>query len=61
MPNKDGTGPKGQGQKDGHVKGKGKGNSLLNRLHFLKKTGGLGIKTGLSVDQSLINGIGCQF
>jgi len=29
MPNKDGTGPKGQGPKDGHGKGtgKGKGNS----------------------------------
>jgi hypothetical protein len=25
MPNKDGTGPKGQGPKDGHGKGKGKG------------------------------------
>ena len=25
MPNKDGTGPKGQGTKDGHGKGKGKG------------------------------------
>jgi len=25
MPNKDGTGPKGQGLKDGHGKGKGKG------------------------------------
>jgi len=25
MPNKDGTGPKGQGPKDGHVKVKGKG------------------------------------
>lgn len=24
MPNKDGTGPKGQGPKDGHGKGKGK-------------------------------------
>jgi hypothetical protein len=27
MPNKDGTGPKGQGPKDGHGKGKGKGRS----------------------------------
>jgi len=27
MPNKDGTGPKGQGPKDGHGKGKGKGKS----------------------------------
>lgn len=27
MPNKDGTGPKGQGLKDGHGKGKGKGKS----------------------------------
>ena len=26
MPNKDGTGPKGQGPKDGHGQGKGKGN-----------------------------------
>jgi hypothetical protein len=26
MPNKDGTGPKGQGPKDGHGKGKGEGN-----------------------------------
>jgi hypothetical protein len=26
MPNKDGTGPKGQGTKDGHGKGAGKGN-----------------------------------
>jgi len=25
MPNQDGTGPKGQGPKDGHGKGKGKG------------------------------------
>ena len=25
MPNKDGTGPKGRGPKDGHGKGKGKG------------------------------------
>jgi len=25
MPNRDGTGPKGQGPKDGHGKGKGKG------------------------------------
>nr|WP_320014248.1 hypothetical protein [uncultured Desulfobacter sp.] len=25
MPNKDGTGPKGQGPKDGHGKGKGQG------------------------------------
>lgn len=25
MPNKNGTGPKGQGPKDGHGKGKGKG------------------------------------
>lgn len=25
MPNKDGTGPKGQGLKDGHGKGKGQG------------------------------------
>jgi len=25
MPNKDGTGPKGQGPKDGHGEGKGKG------------------------------------
>jgi len=27
MPNKDGTGPKGQGQKDGHGQGKGRGKS----------------------------------
>ena len=27
MPTKDGTGPKGQGAKDGHGKGKGKGKS----------------------------------
>ncbi len=27
MPNKDGTGPKGKGPRDGHGKGKGNGNS----------------------------------
>lgn len=30
MPNKDGTGPKGQGPKDGHGKGKGKGKGNSN-------------------------------
>ena len=32
MPNKDGTGPKGQGPKDGHGKGKGKGRSPVKNL-----------------------------
>jgi hypothetical protein len=40
MPNKDGTGPKGQGPKDGHGGGKGKNNSQGNRTGQGPMTGG---------------------
>lgn len=40
MPNKDGTGPKGQGPKDGHGKGKGPGNGLCKNAGQGAMTGG---------------------
>jgi hypothetical protein len=45
MPNKDGSGPKGQGPKDGHGKGKGKGKCKDNKPGQGPMTGGkCGIK-----------------
>jgi hypothetical protein len=40
MPNKDGTGPKGQGPKDGHGKGMGKGKGKEKSPGQGKMTGG---------------------
>jgi len=52
MPNKDGTGPKGQGPKDGHGKGtgKGKGKGKDNAIGQDKMSGGKnGIKEKTTV------------